>query len=51
MHEIALMALASGGHGQRKIVFGVLLLIIIALVVGWILYAKKMRDGAKKAGK
>lgn len=43
MHEIALMALASGGHGQKKIAFGVLLLIIIALVVGWIIYAKKAR--------
>jgi hypothetical protein len=43
MHGIAIMALASGGHGQRKIVFGVLLLIIIALVVGWVMYAKKAR--------
>lgn len=46
MHEIAIMVLASGaGKGQRKIVFGVLLLIIIVLVVGWIMYAK---NAAKK---
>ena len=51
MHEIALMVLASGGHGQRKIVFGVLLLVIVVLVVGWIMYAKRARDGARKTGK
>lgn len=43
MHEIALMTLASGGNGQRKIVFGVLLIIIIVLVVGWLMYARKAR--------
>lgn len=44
MHDIALAVLASGGHGQRKIEFGVLLLIIIVLVVGWAMHVKKARN-------
>lgn len=51
MHEIALMVLASGGHGQRKIVFGVLLLIIIGLVAGWMMYARRSKRGTDKTGK
>lgn len=51
MHEIAFMTLASAGHGQRKIVFGVLLLIIIGLAVGWMIYARRSGRGARNARK
>jgi hypothetical protein len=44
MHDIALAVLASGGHGQRKIEIGVVLLIIIVLVVVWAMRAKKARN-------
>jgi hypothetical protein len=48
VHEIAIMVLASGsGKGQRKIVFGVLLLIIIVLVVGWVRYARNAANKKK----
>jgi cytochrome b subunit of formate dehydrogenase len=44
MHDIALAVLASGGHGQKKIIYGVLLLIVIVLVIGWVMAAKKARN-------
>ncbi|MGH3212774.1 MAG: hypothetical protein ACRDNO_33940 [Trebonia sp.] len=43
MHDLAVQALASGGHGVRGIVILVLLLIVVALIVGWIVYAWRAR--------
>lgn len=43
MNDLAVRALASGGHGGRLIAILVLLLIIVALVAGWILYAWRSR--------
>ena len=42
MHDPAMQALASGGHGAgRIIILAFLLLIIVALTVGWIVYARR----------
>jgi uncharacterized iron-regulated membrane protein len=43
MHDLTVQALASGGHGGRRIMILVLVLIIVAIVVGWILYARRNR--------
>ncbi len=44
MHDPAMQALASGGHGAgRIIILAFLLLIIVALTVGWIVYARRGR--------
>jgi uncharacterized iron-regulated membrane protein len=46
VHELAVRALASGGHGGhggRRIIILVLLLIIVAVIVGWVLYARRNR--------
>ena len=43
MHDLAMQALASGGHGGRIIILAFLLLIIVALTVGWIVYARRSR--------
>jgi uncharacterized iron-regulated membrane protein len=44
MQDLAVQALASGGHGGGRImILVVLLLIIVALVVGWVLYARRNR--------
>jgi uncharacterized iron-regulated membrane protein len=40
---LAVHALASGGHGGRQIALLVLVLIIVALVAGWIVYAWRRR--------
>ena len=42
MHDLAMQALASGGHGGgRIIILALLLLIIVALAAGWIVYARR----------
>lgn len=43
MHDLAVQALASGGHGGRRIAFLVLVLIVVAVVVAWIVYARRAR--------
>ena len=44
MHDLAMQALASGGHGGgRIIILAFLLLIIVALTAGWIVYARRGR--------
>jgi len=44
MRDLAVQALASGGHGGGRIlILVVLLMIIVALAVGWVLYARRSR--------
>lgn len=43
MHDLAVQVLASGGHGGHRIVVGVLLVIVVALIVGWVVYARRAR--------
>jgi hypothetical protein len=43
MRDLAVQALASGGHGGGRIMILVLLLIIAALAVGWVFYARRSR--------
>ena len=44
MRDLAVRALASGGHGGGRIIISAfLLLIIVALTVGWIVYARRSR--------
>lgn len=48
MHYLAVQALASGGHGGRRIMIWVLLIIIVAVVAGWVLYARRARASRKQ---
>jgi hypothetical protein len=49
MRDLAAPVLASGGHGDRRIAFLVLLVIIVALIVGWIIYARRARRDRGKS--
>lgn len=51
MHELAITAmttLASGGHGHKRIIYGVVLLVIIAAVVAWVIHARNVRKRIHK---
>lgn len=51
MRDLAVQALASGGHGGGRIlILVVLLLIIVALAVGWVLYARRARRNQRQSG-
>jgi uncharacterized iron-regulated membrane protein len=51
MRDLAMRALASGGHGGGRIMILVLLLLIIAaLVTGWVLYARRTRRDRRQSG-
>ena len=40
MHDLAVQALASGGHGGHRIALLVLVLIVAAIIVALIIYAR-----------
>jgi hypothetical protein len=48
MYDLAVQALASGGRGGRRILIGVLLVIVVAVIAGWVLYARRARASRKK---
>jgi hypothetical protein len=43
MHDLAVQALASGAHDGRRVMILALVLIVAALIVGWIIYARRAR--------
>jgi uncharacterized iron-regulated membrane protein len=49
MFNLASGVLASGGHGGRRITVLVLLLVIVAIVAGWILYARRARRNRNRS--
>lgn len=48
MYDVAVQALASGGHGGRRILILVLLIIVVAVIAGWVLYARRARTDRKQ---
>ena len=43
MHDLAVQALASGRRGGHRIALPVLVVIVAAVIVGWIIYARRAR--------
>lgn len=49
MYDLAVQALASGGHGGRRIMILVVVVVLVAVVAGWILYARRVRRNEGKS--
>lgn len=49
MYYLAVQALASGGHGGRRIMILVVAVVLVAVVAGWILYARRVRRNERQS--